>query len=978
MSKSYEQIMKLREAKNNNKLIIFVGAGVSANSSLPSWGELIKKFADEIGYTTNNYTMPGETVHFCSDEYLKIPQYVYNKDRKKYKEILINTFGESALSSVVPNKIHEMIFQLSPAHIITTNYDPLLETANVPQRTNYVVVSSDSEMLSKGRTALKYIIKLHGDSKNLCKVVLKEDDYLRYEQTHILLSTFIKSLLVSHTFLFVGYSLNDYNFKQIIDWIEYLAELAKVDKDMTTHYIVKTGDTKISEYEEEYLNSKHISIITSKDLGADWINDCTKDSGLLNPHGNQLYATLKAVIDDTSDMYLLGDFDSMLLKRYSVFDDINFIPYQDFLRVYKWENVVCDALILKSENTDEMDFTYVCLRVFDTDNKSKTFEQLSSITKNAEICKYFLKASIWSAENRSNHKRETVNFLNINEQSIDNTQMELFDLYIYNDYITLFERIKSITDERLKAYWLYCANLDRKLTENDQLAENSVILFEKMSNQVHTGNSSVFWNIVDKTNLILAIKTLVFDDSTNIKLRLAYEQLREIHSTLTETQKSAISYLYEIVIDRKNDTLTLECMQLLEKHQADYDNPIINKTDPWDKLKQISQRVFCFYKFIKSNYVILDRFKETTDLFWTFTRAVLYTYKERESNKGDISFGTTDFPKCPIDSLMLDIIVKYHNHKDLIGFISTNRLKGFIFSSQNDIATKFDNICKTFMWLRNDKIHNILNNFCVLLRYGSICAEVKVNLVNSIKELLESDETYLEYKNYFIRCLSEQPFNELRNAIASILITFATNDSIYVLSMFLSSLKTTGYYVQFACYVYHNISNKKLKNEITTHCTSQSASFSECELFNLCISNIIQIDVVIKNRLLQWALSNLTNNGEYEYTSGVIVHGSNETKNANLIMLWLFLYKHITVDDLQQVFEESEYLKYIMDFDNFDVANIDTSDFLWIMILEDSEQHQKLLSNIDKRTVVGQKLRDKIDRGVANDDEKRIYWKYFE
>lgn len=299
----------------------------------------------------------------------------------------------------------------------------------------------------------------------------------------------------------------------------------------------------------------------------------------------------------------------------------------------------------------------------------------------------------------------------------------------------------------------------------------------------------------------MAIKISTFGDSTNIKQKLAYEQLKEIHSTLTEIQKYSISYLYDIIINNKNNTLTLECMQLLEKHKADYDNPNISKTDPWDRLKQIFQKVFCFYKFIKYNHIILDKFKETKDLFWIFTRAVLYTYKERKSNENNMFIGTTKFPKCPIDSLTLDIIVKYPNHKDLVKFISTNLLNGFIISSHADVVTKFDNMCKTFMWLRSEDIHNAFLNFCVLLRFSNISAEDRLKLVGFIEELLVRDEVYLEYRNYFIRCLSEQPFNELRSAIASLLTTIVTDDNICVLSLLLNSLKPTAYYIQLAYYI---------------------------------------------------------------------------------------------------------------------------------------------------------------------------------
>ena len=35
----------IRKAMNNNKLVIFVGAGVSANSGLPSWKDLVNELS---------------------------------------------------------------------------------------------------------------------------------------------------------------------------------------------------------------------------------------------------------------------------------------------------------------------------------------------------------------------------------------------------------------------------------------------------------------------------------------------------------------------------------------------------------------------------------------------------------------------------------------------------------------------------------------------------------------------------------------------------------------------------------------------------------------------------------------------------------------------------------------------------------------------------------------------------------------------
>ena len=41
---------ELLEAHRSGKLMLFVGAGVSANLGLPSWGQLISQIAQELGY----------------------------------------------------------------------------------------------------------------------------------------------------------------------------------------------------------------------------------------------------------------------------------------------------------------------------------------------------------------------------------------------------------------------------------------------------------------------------------------------------------------------------------------------------------------------------------------------------------------------------------------------------------------------------------------------------------------------------------------------------------------------------------------------------------------------------------------------------------------------------------------------------------------------------------------------------------------
>lgn len=47
------------------------------------------------------------------------------------------------------NIIDEIIVKLQPEHIITTNYDHLLENVNDPRVSKYAIITKDNDILSK-------------------------------------------------------------------------------------------------------------------------------------------------------------------------------------------------------------------------------------------------------------------------------------------------------------------------------------------------------------------------------------------------------------------------------------------------------------------------------------------------------------------------------------------------------------------------------------------------------------------------------------------------------------------------------------------------------------------------------------------------------------------------------------------------------------------------------------------------------------
>lgn len=312
MNQIIEQIEKIKQINSNNNLVIFVGAGVSRNSGVCSWWELVKEIAEKIG---ENKCVScevkdlicgecGEQIELCSidgyncklkynfsaEDFLRIPQHFYEsfgdseEEKKPYYQFLKDKF---CMEEYETNIIDEIIIKLQPEHIITTNYDHLLENVKDPGVSKYAIITKDDDILSKkGRN---YIIKMHGDVNDIENIVLKEEDYLNYSQKHIIIETFIKALLIDKTFLFVGYSLNDNNLKLIMSYIDFFVKEKGVE-NRQPHYLV-VDQIKDPVHDIPYWKNKGVELVDLSKITDYMIknSNCIKLSNLT---GKKLYTFL--------------------------------------------------------------------------------------------------------------------------------------------------------------------------------------------------------------------------------------------------------------------------------------------------------------------------------------------------------------------------------------------------------------------------------------------------------------------------------------------------------------------------------------------------------------------------------------------------------------------------------------------------------------------------------------------------------------
>ena len=160
--KTSQMIDKIKEANVENKLVVFIGAGVSSNSGYRPWQELIREMDEKIKYSDD-----AASKHYSNDELLRIPQYFCQSDAEAYAKTIVDNY------SFLPpktNKIIDKILELKPHHIITTNFDTLIEFSIremgrkiIESRTqnHYAFVRKDQDLISVSQNNL--LIKMHRD-----------------------------------------------------------------------------------------------------------------------------------------------------------------------------------------------------------------------------------------------------------------------------------------------------------------------------------------------------------------------------------------------------------------------------------------------------------------------------------------------------------------------------------------------------------------------------------------------------------------------------------------------------------------------------------------------------------------------------------------------------------------------------------------------------------------------------------------------
>jgi SIR2-like protein/CHAT domain-containing protein len=231
---------------NEKRCVIFVGAGLSAQAQLPSWSKLLDQLVTQVGADDQDEDSTAELKKLLdAGRYLDVADECKEQLGAGYAEFLSKALQIG--TGPVP-EAHRLVMQLPFAAWITTNYDKLLEQAHfqvrgsVPKTLTHLDADTFGTLLFDGAP---FILKAHGDVDKPESLIFTTRDYREIIHSNPAFQAVFSAILLTRAVLFVGYSLNDPDFRLLLD-----RQLTTFKKFVPERYAIMSG---VGEVEREVL-----------------------------------------------------------------------------------------------------------------------------------------------------------------------------------------------------------------------------------------------------------------------------------------------------------------------------------------------------------------------------------------------------------------------------------------------------------------------------------------------------------------------------------------------------------------------------------------------------------------------------------------------------------------------------------------------------------------------------------------------------
>lgn len=215
----------VRDALWDQRASVLVGSGFSRNARklrpesapMPTWGELGRLLAASLAPqgTSRREASPDPSVE-AADPVKLAQEYEDTFDRPALHRFLMRQVRDDDFA---PGAAHRRLVELPWRDVFTTNWDTLLERSSREHHSDFSVLERPSGL---PLVRPPRIVKLHGSFPHCDPLVATEEDYRTYPDRDRF-APFVnlaRQAMMETTFLLLGFSGDDPNFKQWSGWVQ--------------------------------------------------------------------------------------------------------------------------------------------------------------------------------------------------------------------------------------------------------------------------------------------------------------------------------------------------------------------------------------------------------------------------------------------------------------------------------------------------------------------------------------------------------------------------------------------------------------------------------------------------------------------------------------------------------------------------------------------------------------------------------------
>lgn len=214
---------ELIENFQNNQGVFFVGAGLSTAAGYPTWdgliGELISE-AEKVTWVPKEKTEEYKKLIGDSSKFLFLAEELRVELGSHFTKYMEKRFQ---YASHKHTQNHEYIVKTTSSLVLTINYDDLIEQAYNSVYKSYpnaFIYSQSREAANNFWKNRFFILKAHGDAKrDIDTLILSQKDYRKTLYREPGYRSLLQSIFTTKSIFFVGVSLNDPEFNQLLDFL---------------------------------------------------------------------------------------------------------------------------------------------------------------------------------------------------------------------------------------------------------------------------------------------------------------------------------------------------------------------------------------------------------------------------------------------------------------------------------------------------------------------------------------------------------------------------------------------------------------------------------------------------------------------------------------------------------------------------------------------------------------------------------------